>query len=198
VQLADLGRDAGYCPASEASGRARIGDDRVTELDSLGGSSHPSYRRRRVQVISQERRVGAFPTSAGVTHEHGVRDQHVVVHLGIAGPGRRVAGGRPDEPTGGNACLGASPPTSSFCDETVQVLEGGVTLGVDDLVHVLGATDHAQLGDRLMRRDDELQAGTQTAHEALACAGVMRTTYAEDGPVVSEVHFTGQAEQTAS
>ena len=75
VQLADLGRDAGDCPASEASGRARIGDDPVSELDSLGSSGHPSDRCRRVEVVSQERRVGAFPASEGVTHEHGVRDQ---------------------------------------------------------------------------------------------------------------------------
>jgi hypothetical protein len=97
-------------------------------------------------MVSQERRVGAFPTSAGVSHRHGIRDQDVVVHLGIASPGRRVPGGRPDKPTGGDARLGASPPTTAFRDETVQVPEGGVALGIDDLVHVLGATDHAKLG----------------------------------------------------
>ena len=46
-------------------------------------------------------------------------------------------------------------------------------------------------------RDDELQAGTQTAHETPAAAGVMRASYAEHGPVVNEVHFTGQAERAA-
>jgi hypothetical protein len=74
----------------------------------------------------------------------------MVVHLRIANPGCRVAGGRPDEPTGGDAGLGTSPPTTSLCHDTVQVLEGGVALGIDDLVHVLGATDHAQFGDRFM------------------------------------------------
>ena len=40
--------------------------------------------------------------------------------------------------------------------------------------------------------DDELQPRTQTADETLAGPGVMRTTHAEDGPVVSEVDLTGQ------
>jgi hypothetical protein len=62
-----------------------------------------------------------------------------------------MPGGRPDEPTGGDPGLGASPPTTPFGDEAVQVLEGGVALGIDDLVHVLGAADHAELGDRLVR-----------------------------------------------
>jgi hypothetical protein len=146
VQFADLGRDAGYRPSSEPSGRARVGDDPVPDLDRLGGCGHPSHRRRRVQMVSQERRVGAFPTSAGVSHQHGIRDQDMIVHLGIAGPGRRMAGSRPGETTGGHAGLGTSPPTTSLCDETVQIFEGGVALGIDDLVHVLGATDHAKLG----------------------------------------------------
>ena len=57
-----------------------------------------------------------------------------------------MPGGSPDEASGGDAVLGASPPATRFGDETVQVLEGGVALGIDDLVHVLGATDHAKLG----------------------------------------------------
>jgi hypothetical protein len=77
VQLADLGRDTGYRPSSEASGRARIGDDPVSELDRLGGTSHAAHGRRRVEVVSQERRVGAFPSSAGVSHQHGIRDENV-------------------------------------------------------------------------------------------------------------------------
>jgi hypothetical protein len=146
VQFADLGRDAGYRPASEASGRARIGDDPVPELDRLGGCGHPSHRRRRVEVVSQERRVGAFPTSAGVSHQHGIRDQDMIVHLGIAGPGCSVPGGRPDEPTGAHPGLSTSPPTTPFGDETVQIVERRVALGIDDLVHVLGAADHAEFG----------------------------------------------------
>jgi hypothetical protein len=42
--------------------------------------------------------------------------------------------------------LASSPPTTPFGDETVQVLKGGVALGIDNLVHVLGAPDHAELG----------------------------------------------------
>ena len=151
VQLADLGRDPGYRPASEASGRTRIGDDPVSELDGFGGCCHPPDSRRRVQVVSQERRVGALPPCAGVSHQHGIRDQDMVVHLGIASPGRRVSGGRPDETTRGDAGLSTSPPTTLLGDEAVQVLEGGVALGIDDLVHVLGATDHTELGHRLGR-----------------------------------------------
>ncbi len=151
VQLADLGRDPGYRPASEASGRARIGDDPVSKLNRLGGCDHTSHGRRRVEVVSEERGVGTFPPSAGVSHQHGIRDQDMIVHLGIASPGRRVPGRRPDETTGGDPRLASSTPTTPFCDETVQVLEGGVAFGIDNLVHVLGATDHAELSRRFMR-----------------------------------------------
>jgi hypothetical protein len=145
VQLADLGRDTGYRPSSEASGRARIGDDPVSELDRLGGCGHTPDGCCRVEVVAQECRVGALPSSAGVSHQHGIRDQDMIVHLGIASPGRSVPGGRPYEPAGSDPRLASSPPTTPFCDETVQVLKGGVALGVDDLVHVLGASDHPQL-----------------------------------------------------
>jgi hypothetical protein len=148
-------------------------------------------------VTLSERCFGALPSSAGISHQHGIRDQDMVVHLGIPGPGRRMPGGRPGETSGGDAGLGASPPTTSLCDEAVQVLKGGVALGVDDLVHVLGAPDHAELGD-LVGRDDELQAGTQAAHETPTSPRVVGTTDAEDGPVISEVHLTGHTEQSAS
>ncbi len=151
MQLADLVRDAGDRPASEASGRARVGDDPVPELDCLGSANHPTDRCRRVEVVAQERRVGALPPSASISHQHGIRDQDVVVDLGIAGPGRRMPGGRPGETAGSDAGLGASPPATPFDDKAVQVLEGGVALGVDDLVHVLGVTDHSEFGDRLVR-----------------------------------------------
>jgi hypothetical protein len=50
--------------------------------------------------------------------------------------------------------LGASTPPTAFGDESIQVVEGGVTFGIDDLVHVLGATDHAKLGDRFVLGSD--------------------------------------------
>jgi hypothetical protein len=106
VQLADLGRDTGYRPSSEASRRARVGDDPVSELDCLDSTSHAPHGRRRVEAVSQKRRVGALPPSAGVSHQHSIGDENVIVHLGIAGPGRRMSGGRPDETTGGDAGLG--------------------------------------------------------------------------------------------
>jgi len=46
-------------------------------------------------------------------------------------------------------------------------------------------------------RDDEFHAGTRAADETPTGQGIVGTTDAEDGPVVSEVHFTGQAEQAA-
>ncbi len=48
-----------------------------------------------------------------------------------------------------------------------------------------------------MRGDHELQTGTQAAHETPAGARVVGTTDAEEGPVISDVHLTGQAEQPA-
>jgi hypothetical protein len=71
----------------------------------------------------------------------------MIVHLGIAGPGRRVPRCRPDETTGGDPRLSASPPPTALGNKAVQVFERGVALDIDDLVHVLGATDDAELGD---------------------------------------------------
>jgi hypothetical protein len=48
-----------------------------------------------------------------------------------------------------------------------------------------------------MGGNHELQTRTETADETPTGAGVMDTTYAEDGSVVSEVDLTSQAEQPA-
>jgi hypothetical protein len=63
--------------------------------------------------------------------------------LGITGPGRRVTRRRPDESASAHPGLCASTPAASFSDEAVQVVQGGIALGIDDLVHVLGTADHA-------------------------------------------------------
>jgi hypothetical protein len=90
VQLADLGWDPRDRPSPEPSGRPRVGHDPVSELDRLGGARHAPDSRRRVQMVAQQRRVGAFPAATGVKHEHGVRDEDVIVDL-WGSPARVVA-----------------------------------------------------------------------------------------------------------
>ena len=129
-----------------------------------------------------------------VAHAHDVGDKHVVVDLGVAGPGRRMAGHRPGEPFGRGADLGAAATAASVHDDLVEVGHGGVPLGVDDLVHVLGPADHAQLCHRLVRTDDDLHARPHAADQALAAERVVSPAGGEDGSPLVQVHFAVQAQ----
>ena len=52
----------------------------------------------------------AFPAAPVVPHRHDVGDQHMVVGLGVAGPGRGVAGHGPESARRRRAHLRPAPP----------------------------------------------------------------------------------------
>ena len=149
---------------------------------------------RGVEVVTEQPGVEALPAASLVAHAHDVGDEHVVVDLGVAGPGRRMAGHRPGEPRGRGADLGAAATAASVHDDLVEVGHGGVALGVDDLVHVLGPADHAQLCHRLVRADHDLHARPHAADQALAAERVVSPAGGEDGSPLVQVHFAVQAQ----
>jgi hypothetical protein len=136
-----------------------------------------------------------FPAAPGVAHRHHVGDQHVVVDLGVTGPGGGMAGGRPRQTARLGAHTGPSPPAARLPDQTIEVAQGGVTLRVGYLVHVLGPADHPQLGHRLVRRHHQIQARTPTRHQPGTGTRVVGAGRSEHRPPVGQVDVTGQAEQ---
>ncbi len=66
--------------------------------------------------------------------------------LGVAGSGRGMAGHGPGEAFGRRSHLCPAPPAALLLDDLVQVGHRGVSLGIEDHVHVLGPADDAQLG----------------------------------------------------
>jgi len=167
-------------PILRAVRTARVGDDPVPDLDCLGGCGHPSHRRRRVQMVSQERRVGAFPTSAGVSHQHGIRDQDMIVHLGIAGrvvAWREVAQVRPPVATRVWA-RPLRPPLSATRRSRYSRVASRSASTISCMSSARPITPSSAL---ICEGDDELQTRTQTADETPTGARVMRTTDAEEG-----------------
>jgi len=134
-----------------------------------------------VEVLTQQGRVGALPAALAVGHLHQVGHQDVVVGVGVAGPGGGVAGHRIDQTAGSGAHRRVAPPAALLDDQAVQVGQRGVTLGVEDAVHVLGPTDDPQLGHGLVGGDHQLHAGTAGADQALAGGGVDRPAGAVEG-----------------
>ena len=97
----------------------------VIEID-VGGRILAVYRVGAVAVCGWSRRTRRRRPSnlrGRRAWEHSVCAEHVILHLGVPGPGRRVPRSSPDETTCGDTCLRASPSTTPFGDETVQVLE---------------------------------------------------------------------------
>ncbi len=80
----------------------------------------------------------------------------------------------------------------------VKVEVGQATISSSEAAEPPGRGIKATASELMLRGDHELQAGTKTADDTPAGTGVMGTTDAEDGPVVSEVHLALQTEQPAS
>ena len=87
--------DAGDCPAAQATGRPGVSLDAVAQLDRLGRRRHAADRRRGVEVVAEQPGVQPFPAASLVAHPHDVGDEHVVVDLGVARPGRPHGGTPP-------------------------------------------------------------------------------------------------------
>lgn len=117
------------------------------------------------------------------------------MHLRVTSTGGGVARRRPDQSPGRHPSLGPATPPTALSNETVDVVERRVPLGVDDRVPVLGPADHAQLSDTLVRAHDDLEARAQAAHEAFAGGGMVGAAGAEERPVVGEVDLAVDAER---
>ena len=148
-----------------------------------------------MDVLADERRVGSLPSASFVEHGGDVGDEDVVVGARVAGASRGVAGVGVDEATGRGRRRRSTPAATSLAHQLFEVLEGGVALGVEDGVHVVGSADDAELGDRLVGADDEFHPGSFGVGESDPGVGIGRATGAEDGLVVPRVDRSGQAEQ---
>ena len=100
-----------------------------------------------------------------------------------------------DEPTC-RARLSGSPATAAYLSgDPVEVAEGGVALGVHDLMHVLGPADHSELCHALVSRHHELHSRPAGRHEALRGAGMAGSPRAVDRLVVRRRHRAGDTER---
>lgn len=157
--LARLRWDAGDAPVAEPTGRAVVSFDAIAELDRLVGRVQPADGCGGVQHVAERGGVERLPAAALVGHGDDVGDEDVVVGSGVAGSAGGVAGDGPREPVGRGAGLGPASAAAPVTEPVVEVGEGGVALGVEDGVHVLGLADHPEYGDGLVGGDDELDAG---------------------------------------
>ncbi|MDQ6725607.1 MAG: hypothetical protein M3066_05510 [Actinomycetota bacterium] len=194
MDLHDLLGDAGDAPVAELSRRAIVAFDAVAQGHRFVGGGHTAEHGGGVEVLSQQGGVGALPAALAVGHVDEVRDQHVVMGVGVAGPRSGVAGDGVDESTGSGGHCGVAPPAALLDDQPVQVGQRGVTLSIQDAVHVLGPSDHPQLGHRLVGGDDQFHAGTAGAHQALTGGRVHGAPGAVEGVELLRGHGAGQAE----
>ena len=117
-----------------------------------------------------------------VEHLDHVGHQHVVVRVRVTGPGGGVPGPPVDQTGRGGADLALASSAALLGDPGVEEGEGGVGLGVEDPVHVIGPADHAEDGDGLVGRDDQLEAGPFRVDEPCPQNGVTGTALARTPP----------------
>ena len=131
--------------------RPGVGLDPVAELDGLGRSRHAADGGGGMEVVAEQPGVERLPAAPFVAHTYQIRDQHMIVDLGVTGSCRRMAGHGPGEAFRRCPQLCPPPPAALLLYDLVEVGHRGVALGVEDRVHVLGPADHAQLGYRFVR-----------------------------------------------
>ena len=179
-----LVRDAGDRPVAEPTRRAVVGDDPVAQLDSDTRRAEPSVGGGGVEVLAPQRGVGGLPATAVVEHLDQVGDQHVIVRARITRPGGGVAGDGVQQAARRGRRRRSSTAAAALTGQLLEVGQRAVALGVEDAMHVLGAPDHAELGDRLVRRHHDLQPGPLRRHQPLPGHRVTGTTGTEDVLVV--------------
>ena len=81
----------------------------------------------------------AFHPPLFVAHPDQICDQDMIVDLGVTGSCRRMAGHGPGEAFCWRTQLRTPAPPALVLYDIVEVAHRGVTLGVEDRVHVLGA-----------------------------------------------------------
>ncbi len=102
---------------------------------------------------------------------------------------------RVDQPAGGGR---GGRPTSSpahAAGQLVEVVEGGVALGVHDQMHVLGPADQPKLGHALVRGNHQLHAWPAGRHQLRSAFGMAGAARSEDRLVPFRRHRTVQAER---
>jgi hypothetical protein len=188
-----LGRHTGDGPVAEVSAGAVVGDDPVAQAHGFAGGGHPAGHGGGVQVLAPQGGGGRLPAAGVVLHGQQVGHQHVVMGVGVAGPGGGVAGVGVDQARGWREHPGPSPPPADVAGQGVEVGEGGVALGVHNAVHVLGPTDDAELSHALVGGDDQLHARPPGRDQALAGGGVDGAARAVEG---GELRLGHRADQT--
>jgi hypothetical protein len=178
----------------QASAGAVVGDDPVAEANGLPSRGHPADHGGGVEVLPPQGGDGRFPAAGVILHAQEVGNKHVVVGVGVAGPGGGVTGDGVDQAGGGCEHAGPAPPAADVTGQGVEVGQGGVALGVHDAVHVLGPADHAELGHALVGGDDQLHPRPAGANQALAGGGVDRPARAVEGGELGLGHRAHQAQ----
>jgi hypothetical protein len=177
-------RHPGDGPVPEAAGGPGVGDNGVAQLDRSLSGGHPADHGGGVQMLPPQGGVGRLPATLVIRHADDVGHQHVVVGTRVAGPGGGVAGDGTDHAFGLRALHGSATAPADGAGQLVEVGHRGVALGVHDGVHVLGPADDSELGDRLVGRDDQLQAGPLGRDQPLAGRRVTGAAWAEQGLVL--------------
>ena len=149
-----------------------VGLDAVTKFHGFGGGGHAPNGSSGVEVVSDEAGIEPLPAAPFVAHLHDISDQNVIVDLGIAASGRRMAGHRPCEAVGRRAHLRTPSSPALLPDDLVEVRKRRVPLRIEQQVHVFCLADDAELGDRFVRTDDDLHPRPHAVHEAFAALWV--------------------------
>jgi hypothetical protein len=89
-------------------------------------------------------------------------------------------------------------PTAHSPGQLIEIVQGGVALGVHDQMHVLGAADYPQLGHALMGRDHQFHARTHGPYQPLSAFRVAGATRPEDRFVRFRRHRTVQAQRSGA
>ena len=117
---------------------------------------------------------------------------------GRAGSGRRPGTWRGgcalDQPRWSASAPGAAAAAALSGEPGVEEREGGIGLGVEDRVHVIGPADHAQHGDGLVRGDHELETRALRGDEPCPQHRVTGAALGEHRPVVLVGDRAGEAQ----
>ena len=137
-----------------------------------------------MEVFAPRGRVRGLPAALGIEHLDRVHDQDVIVRARIPGPARGVPGVREHQPAGRGGHGGLAAAAAHRLGQRVEIRHRAVPFRVHDPVHVRRPAHHPELGDRLVRRDDQLHARPLRRGEPCPGYRVMGAAWAEQVLVV--------------